>query len=349
MRTARYHDYVLLKVIMLIALVGLGLFIYLNFVKPVEHVTADNSWVVVKPTCTADGERYKVCDDCGQIYDKHVIPATGHKPGIATKENEKDHSMTEGGSYESVVCCTACNIELSREKVWTCSAQDSVELKVTHENVVNSTCTEKGSYESVKTCTDCKKEMERTVVVVDELGHDYEWELVYENGIFAVVGICDRDGNRTVQTAANNVTFDVKRDETVAPCCLIRYHVTVTIGDYTFIDSMDFEPDRNHTVEYFSDHDSYVNNIPSYTVLPDMLYDAQADKYYYDIRTPGVEVVGAGAYAEWDEYGFCLGKYVCHLCREVGCTADGCPESYVHYVFIYSSEHDSRIEEYIPI
>ena len=347
MRTARYHDYVLLKVIMFIALVGLGIFIYLNFVKPVEHVSADDVWVVEKPTCTADGQRYKVCDDCGEKFDVHTIPATGHKPGMPAKENEKDHTLTMGASYESAVYCTVCDTEISREIVWVDSAH-TVEIIETKENVVEATCTTEGSYELVKTCKGCDKEIERTTEIVDAKGHDYELELVYSEDVFAVVGVCKVDGTRIVVTEETNKTFKVERDTTVAACCSVVYNITVNIDGYEFKDSMDMgKPEKNHTVEYYVDHDSYIDNKPSYLVLPDMLYDERTDRYYYDISTPGVQPVGAGAHSEWDKYGFCLGMYICYECKTTDCQYDGCADelNHIYTVFIYSAEYDTRIPE----
>ena len=43
------------------------------------------------------------------------VPATGHTPGEAVRENEKAATCTEDGSYDLAVYCTACHKELSRE------------------------------------------------------------------------------------------------------------------------------------------------------------------------------------------------------------------------------------------
>lgn len=343
MRTARYHDYVLLKVIMFIALVILGLFLYKTLVEHVDHVADDAAWEFVKPTCTADGYRYKVCEECGEMFDKHTIPATGHTPGVATTENMKEHTLTEGGSYESVVSCTKCNEELSRETVWVDSYHD-VEIIETIEKEVLPTCTVDGSYELVKTCKGCEKEISRETVPVAATGHNHgDWEAVYSEttGTFALVGVCDKDGHRINITANTESSFVVTKDESVAPCCLVRYIITCTYQGEFIERIVEVQPKVNHRVEYCEDHDSYINNTPSYIVLPDPSYDAETGKYYYDISTPGIEPVGAGTYSEWDEYGFCLGKFVCYDCRQVGCEL--CPESYTYYVYVYSSEHDSRV------
>ena len=78
------------------------------------------------PTCTEPGNRaYYTCTVCGGYFaedgeteiapDSWVIPAAGHKPGAAVKENEHPATCTADGSYDTVVYCTACGDEISRE------------------------------------------------------------------------------------------------------------------------------------------------------------------------------------------------------------------------------------------
>ena len=45
------------------------------------------------------------------------IPATGHSAGTAVEENRVEATCTEAGHYDSVVYCTDCGAELSRETV----------------------------------------------------------------------------------------------------------------------------------------------------------------------------------------------------------------------------------------
>ena len=74
---------------------------------------------VKNPTCTEEGytgDTY--CDDCGElIAEGEYIPALGHTAAEAVKENEVAPTCTEAGSYDSVVYCTECGVELSRETV----------------------------------------------------------------------------------------------------------------------------------------------------------------------------------------------------------------------------------------
>ena len=69
-----------------------------------------------EPTCTVDGFVKKACS-CG-AETTEVLPAA-HTAGEAVKENEVPATVTTEGSYESVVYCSVCNAEMSRETVAT--------------------------------------------------------------------------------------------------------------------------------------------------------------------------------------------------------------------------------------
>lgn len=73
----------------------------------------------VAATCTTTGlTEGKKCSVCNEILvAQKVVPALGHKNGTAVKENEKAPTCTENGSYDSVVSCTVCGVEVSRTTV----------------------------------------------------------------------------------------------------------------------------------------------------------------------------------------------------------------------------------------
>ena len=64
------------------------------------------------PGCLTEGYSTYDCSLCGNRYNDLYIPALGHTPGDAVKENEGAH-----GSHEKVVYCSVCGEELSREYV----------------------------------------------------------------------------------------------------------------------------------------------------------------------------------------------------------------------------------------
>ncbi|MBR6391797.1 MAG: cadherin repeat domain-containing protein [Eubacterium sp.] len=102
----------------------------------VSVVACDNSWgdlsiqtyatynlhywdggnVTKAPTCTEKGEKVLTCTKCGETK-KTELPAKGHTPKEAVKENGVAATYAHAGSYESVVYCSVCGGEISRKKV----------------------------------------------------------------------------------------------------------------------------------------------------------------------------------------------------------------------------------------
>ena len=349
MRTAKYYDYVVLKIVVsFIVLVILGLSVYFIFVKPnqvQDHVAGDNAWVTVEPTCHSDGYRYKVCEECGEMFDRETLAATDHKSFKTVKENEKKHTETEGGSYESVVYCKDCGEEISRETVLVDNAH-TIEIVKTQENVVEPTCDKDGSYVAVVTCLGCNKEISRETVTVKATGHEYEWTVVYDKDkdSFSLNGVCGIDGSETSVTGKNSDNFVVTKDETVASCCLIRYIVSCTYnGEEIELIYISSTHEDNHTIEYYEDQDSIYDPQPTYIVLPDPKVDPVYGEYYDIDEIPGIKPYNVGN-SVWDENGFSYGVFKCHACEEFECT--GCCDSgYRFVVRIYSAKYDTRLEE----
>ena len=119
----------------------------------------------VPATCTKSGTTagFK-CDVCGAtISGLETIPAAGHTPGEAKKENVKEATCTKDGSYDEVVRCKVCNKELSREpKTITSPGHQWDDGVVTTEPK----CEEAG----VKTYT-CKVCKETKTEAIDATGH----------------------------------------------------------------------------------------------------------------------------------------------------------------------------------
>ena len=64
------------------------------------------------PPCKSGTYTFKVPDKLGALVTYHK-----HTPGDPVKENEKEASCEEAGSYEEAVYCTECGEELSRRIV----------------------------------------------------------------------------------------------------------------------------------------------------------------------------------------------------------------------------------------
>ena len=91
-----------------------------------------------------------------------------HTPAEAVKENEVAPTCTEDGSYDSVVYCSECNEEISRETV-TVPATGHTEEVIP---AVDPTCTETGLTEGKK-CAVCGVTLVEQVEI-PALGHDWK-------------------------------------------------------------------------------------------------------------------------------------------------------------------------------
>ncbi|MCD8119222.1 MAG: carbohydrate-binding domain-containing protein, partial [Lachnospiraceae bacterium] len=137
-----------------------------------ETEALGHSWnegeVTREATCTEEGVRTYTCTVCGETKTE-AISAKGHTSGEAVKENEVAATCTTDGSYESVVYCTECGAELSRETI-TVPATGHTPGEAVKENEKAATCTEDGSYESVVYCTECGEELSRETVTIPATG-----------------------------------------------------------------------------------------------------------------------------------------------------------------------------------
>ena len=93
---------------------------------------------VTSPTCIDAGEEKFTCTKCDYCYTIE-IEATGHTGGLPVEENRVASCVAEG-KYDSVVYCTVCDAEVSRETV-------TVGVAGVH-NVQNGVCTACGGKES---------------------------------------------------------------------------------------------------------------------------------------------------------------------------------------------------------
>ena len=83
-------------------------------------------------------------------------------------ENIVAPTCTVAGSYDSVVYCSVCRVELSRDVIDVPAAGHKAD-SVVFENVVAATRTAAGSYDSVVYCSVCRVELSRTTVNVPQI------------------------------------------------------------------------------------------------------------------------------------------------------------------------------------
>ncbi len=141
-----------------------------NAVFSIHDINTENS-VVTSSTCTEQGYTTHICNSCNESVIGNYVEAAGHTNGEVVRENFNPPSCTKDGSYDSVVYCSTCKIELSRKnELITAPGHTKGEAVV--ENRVEATCTLDGSYDSVVYCSVCGIELSRERKVINSLNHD---------------------------------------------------------------------------------------------------------------------------------------------------------------------------------
>ena len=128
--------------------------------------------VVTAPSCTEQGYTTRACH-CGDSFVDTYVDALGHTEGSVVVENNVEPDCVSDGSYDNVVYCTVCKVELSRDTV-VVLALGHTEGSVVVENNVAPKCTVDGSYDNVVYCSVCKEELGRETKIVDATGHSYK-------------------------------------------------------------------------------------------------------------------------------------------------------------------------------
>ena len=149
----------------------------------------DFVWEVTKPaTCVDEGSKSGICA-CGYTT-VETIPATGHTPAAAVKENVEVATCEKDGSHDEVVYCAVCEIELSRETI-TDKATGHTPAAAVKENEVAANCGKDGSHDEVVYCEVCGNELSRETVTDKATGHTPA-AAVKEN---VEAATCEKDGS----------------------------------------------------------------------------------------------------------------------------------------------------------
>ncbi|MBQ7128726.1 MAG: hypothetical protein IJO19_01920, partial [Clostridia bacterium] len=123
---------------------------YTEKIKATGHKKSVEWVVTVEPTCTEKGVKVKYCTDCNEILKTEEVSSLGHTVSDAVVENNVVETCTQDGSYDSVVYCSVCGAELSREQIVVKAFGHTTVTK----NVKSATCFEAG-YTGDKVCSVC--------------------------------------------------------------------------------------------------------------------------------------------------------------------------------------------------
>jgi hypothetical protein len=184
-------------------------------VDATAHVWDSDYTVDKEATCTELGKQSIHCSLCDAVTKEEDIPATGHMPDEAVKENEVAAKCNKAGSYDEVVYCTECGTELSRKTVETDKIAHTPDEAV-KENEVTAKCDQQGSYDEVVYCTKCGEELSRKTVETAMIAHTWNVGTVTKSATCTATGVktytctvCKATKTETVKALGHTYTTTV--------------------------------------------------------------------------------------------------------------------------------------------
>ena len=174
---------------------------------------ADHSWNIttVDPTCVLDGSMKYDCKYCDATKTE-TLTKLGHTEAAPVTENNVAPGCVTDGSYDTVVYCSVCDVELDRDTT-VVPKLGHIEAAPVTENNVAPGCVTDGSYDTVVYCSVCHAELDRDTTVVPKLGH-IEATPVTENN---VAPDCVNAGSYDTVVYCSVCDVELDRDTTVVP------------------------------------------------------------------------------------------------------------------------------------
>ena len=239
-------------------------------------VTVTDSGVTLQPGCETLGEHTYTAtavfpnDETAYTDTKTVsIPATGHKQGSEVIENETAATCEKDGGYDTVVYCTVCGKELSRnhtvinaighnwdngkatkeadcenegELTYTCLNCGMTRTEVIPatghkqgseviENETAATCEKDGGYDTVVYCTVCGKELSRNHKTVNKTGHSWKTKFTW-NGYSSATAtrICNNNPSER-ETVTAVVSSEITKQPTETEYGTMTYSAVAVFSD----------------------------------------------------------------------------------------------------------------------
>ena len=132
--------------------------------KATENLShTESDWITdAEATCKAEEAKHKECTECHTVLENGAIgKLTTHTPASAVIENEVDSTCFALGSYDEVVYCSVCEIELSREE-----KEISLKDHTSSGWITDTEATCKAEGAKHKECTVCHEVLENGVIAL---------------------------------------------------------------------------------------------------------------------------------------------------------------------------------------
>ena len=180
---------------------------------------------VTAPNCTDKGYTTHTCSICGDNYKDDYKDALGHTNAAPVEENKVEAGCTDAGKYESVVYCSVCNAEVSREEAVIPAAGHAYTDTVTGPN-----CVDQGY--TTYTCTKCGDSYKSNYI--DALGHTNGTPVIEGSEEVVYCAVCGAELSRKPVGGVTYKLGDANGDgevDNIDAMLIARYDVGLTSAD----------------------------------------------------------------------------------------------------------------------
>ncbi|MBE6948030.1 MAG: hypothetical protein E7454_07280, partial [Ruminococcaceae bacterium] len=139
-------------------------------------------YLATAATCDAAATYYYTCA-CGEKAEETFTygEPLDHVVDYPITENEVKGDCVTDSSYDTVIYCQLCGVELNRDNIVVAAPGEHTPGEATTENLVEGTCGAAGSYNTVVRCTECNAILSSETVTIDPNGEHTPGDAVIEN------------------------------------------------------------------------------------------------------------------------------------------------------------------------